>query len=291
MLVWLLRLFARLPLPIIHGLGVVAGWLLYLCSRKHAARLRQNIAGSGLCAEKGEYRRLLRRSIAEAGKGALETFAVWFRQPDRALLLVRACHGWEYVEAALTARRGIIFITPHLGCFEITALYYAAKHPISVLYRPPRKQWLEPLIYAGRERSQIKLAPTNLRGVRSMLQALKRGEAIGILPDQVPNTGEGEWADFFGKPAYTMTLASRLAGATGATVLLAFGERLPFGKGYVIHITPLDAADVSSPAALNQTIAALVRQCPEQYLWGYNRYRLPRDPRSAPYRHNKPNPG
>jgi KDO2-lipid IV(A) lauroyltransferase len=214
------------------------------------------------------------RNAIENGKGMLETFAIWFRPHPQILRWVRACHGWEYVESALADGRGIIFLTPHLGCFEITALYYAAHYPISVLYRPPRKAWLAPLIHAGRERARVSLAPTNLKGVRGLLQSLKRGEAIGILPDQVPSAGEGEWANFFGRPAYTMTLVSRLARSTGATVLMAFGERLAGGKGYVIHIEPLH--DVSSTAALNAAIEKVVRRCPEQYLWSYPRYKTPR---------------
>jgi KDO2-lipid IV(A) lauroyltransferase len=236
--------------------------------------MRNNLQASGLCRGTAEYRRILRLNIAETGKGMLETFAIWFRPHALALKWVRECHGWEHVEQALADGHGIIFLTPHLGCFEITSLYYAAHHPISVLYRPPRKAWLLPLIHSGRERGQVTLAPTTLKGVRALLQALKRGEAIGILPDQVPGAGEGEWTNFFGRPAYTMTLVSRLALSTGAKILMAYGERLTAGEGYVIHIEPLQAE--ASTANLNAAIEALVRRCPEQYLWSYRRYKIPR---------------
>ena len=274
MLTWLLRQFARLPLPLIHLLGGIAGWGLYLGSRKTAGRMRNHLRASGLCPGEAAYRRILHRNIAETGKGMLETFAIWFRPHEQVLQWVRECRGWEHVESALAAGRGIIFLTPHLGCFEITSLYYAARHPISVLYRPPRKAWLAPLIHAGRVRGQITLAPTNLKGVRGLLQGLKRGEAIGILPDQVPSAGEGEWANFFGRPAYTMTLVSRLVQSTDATVLMAFGQRLAAGRGYVIHIEPLQKQATTDN--LNAAIEALVRRCPEQYLWSYPRYKVPR---------------
>ena len=274
MLIWLLRQFARLPLVVIHLFGSIAGWGLYFGSRKTASRMRRQLLASGLCPGAAAYRRMLHRNIAETGKGMLETFAIWFRPLEQALKWVRECHGWEHVDKALADGHGIIFLTPHLGCFEITSLYYAAHHPISVLYRPPRKAWLAPLIHSGRERGQITLAQTNLKGVRGLLQGLKRGEAIGILPDQVPSSGEGEWANFFGRPAYTMTLVSRLALSTGATVLLAFGERLSGGRGYVIHIEPLQTQ--ATTANLNAAIEMLVRRCPEQYLWSYPRYKIPR---------------
>lgn len=248
---------------------------MYLGSPKTADRLRENLRASGLCPGEAAFRRTLRRNIVENGKSMLETFAIWFRPHEKMLGWVRECRGWEHVEAALAHGKGIIFLTPHMGCFEITALYYAARHPISILYRPPRKAWLAPLILTGRERGAAKLAPTNLRGVRSLLQSLRRGAAVGILPDQVPSSGEGEWANFFGRPAYTMTLVGRLAQATDATVLMAFGERLPWGRGYRLHFEPISGVDMTSTTGLNQAIEALVRRHPEQYLWSYPRYKVP----------------
>lgn len=249
---------------------------MYLGSRKYAARMRANLRRSGLVPGNAAFRKLLRRSIAEAGKATLETFVIWFRPYPEVLDLVRECRGWEHVESSLAAGNGIIFLTPHLGCFEITSLYYAQHHPLGVLYRPPRQPWLAPLIESGRERGQIKLAPTTLKGVRGLLQSLRHGQAIGILPDQVPSTGEGEWANFFGHPAYTMTLVSKLAKTSGAKILMAFGERLSYGRGYIFHIEPVPAEGVSSVSALNATIEAAVRRQPEQYLWSYQRYKVPR---------------
>lgn len=275
-LIWLLRQFARIPLPLVHLLGIVVGWGMYLGSRKYAGRIRANLRSSGACSCEAAFRQLLRRCIGEAGKAMLETFVIWFRPYPEVLDLVRECRGWEHVEAGLAAGNGIIFLTPHLGCFEITSLYYAQHHPLGVLYRPPRKPWLAPLIESGRERGQIRLAPTTLKGVRGLLQTLKRGQAIGILPDQVPSTGEGEWANFFGRPAYTMTLVSKLAKTSGAAILMAFGERLPYGYGYLLHIEPVPTEGVASVAALNSAIEAVVRRRPEQYLWSYPRYKVPR---------------
>jgi Kdo2-lipid IVA lauroyltransferase/acyltransferase len=177
------------------------------------------------------------------------------------------------VDDALKLGKGLIFITPHLGCFEITSIYYGSKHPITVLYRAPKQAWLMPLIEAGRSRTGVTLAEANAAGVRKLMQALKRNEAIGILPDQIPAEGEGEWADFFGKPAYTMTLASKLAEKTGAAVILAFGERLPNGAGYAIHLSRLEDGAIATPALLNKAIEAQIAQNPSQYLWRYNRYK------------------
>jgi len=276
----LLTLFAKLPLRWLHRLGALLGWLVYLASPRYAARLRENLEKSRVCADPAAGRRLLRQTVAEAGKSAVELLAVWLRPEDEALQLMRQRHGWEHVEAALARGKGIIFLTPHLGCFEITSLYYAARHPITVLYRPPKLRRLQPLLEIGRRRGQVTLAPTDMSGVKALLKALKRGEAVGILPDQAPGEGEGVWAEFFGRPAYTMTLAARLARATDAAVILAYAERLPRGEGFDLWLEPLPAGLPEQPREaanfLNRAIENLIRKLPAQYLWSYNRYKIPR---------------
>ncbi|HEU4709069.1 MAG TPA: lysophospholipid acyltransferase family protein [Methylophilaceae bacterium] len=273
MLVALLRAYARLPLPLIHGLGILAGWSMYLFDAKFSRRLRKNILSVNIAENERGFRRLVHKSIREMGKGLMETFAIWFRPEQSVLRWVKGCHGWEHVEAALSRQKGIIFLTPHLGCYEITSIYYAAHHPISILYRPSRQRWLAPYMEEGRSRGKASLAPTSLGGIRDLLKTLRRGEAVGILPDQVPESGEGAWARFFGRPAYTMTLVERLAKSTEATVLLAFGERLSWGRGFVIHIEPL--TEVATLQNMNDGIEQLVRGEPAQYLWSYRRFKVP----------------
>lgn len=271
-----LKLLRFLPLPGIHGLGMLIGLMNYVFNRDHRAHAKHNLQQSGLSTGRLNLEKMLLSSTLENGKAALETFAIWFKPQSTVLPWVKNVYGWQSVEAALTAGKGIIFLTPHLGCFEITSRYYGAHQPMSVLYRQPRQTWLLPLITSGREHGQISLAPANSQGVKQLLQALKRGEAIGILPDQAPLEGEGEWAPFFGRPAYTMTLASKLASKTGAAVFMAFGERLSYGRGYNIRIRPVTAGGINSAALLNAELERTIKQCPEQYLWVYDRYKVRR---------------
>lgn len=271
MLQMISKLLARLSLSNIHGLGASLGWLVNLCTPGIAHTRRKNLLQSGLCNSPTELKHILRQNIAETGKSLLETLAIWQWPQARALAAVKSCSGWELVEQAHADGNGLIFITPHLGCYEITSLYYASRHPITVLYRPPKKNWLTPMVETGRQKGLVDLAPANAAGVKKLLQALKRGEAIGILPDQIPKKGEGEWAPFFGKPAYTMGLASKLAVKSGATVIMAFGERLPAGQGYHIHLSKVE--DISTPTLLNQAIEQQIAHCPSQYLWQYDRYK------------------
>lgn len=267
-LYWLL---ARLPLSMLHRLGALLGRLTYASSATYAARTRDNLRQGGIAAD------VLPEAIAETGRSLTELPWIWGRRYDEVLGKVRECVGLEHIEAAQARGKGIIFLTPHLGCFEISALYAAQRMPITVLYRPPRLGFLEGVMRAGRERGQAKLAKADVGGVRLLYKALKRGEAIGLLPDQVPSRGEGEWTEFFGRPAYTMTLAGRLAESSGATVLIAYSERLPRGEGYVIHVAPLPL-DFDHPVArqINAALERTIRACPAQYLWSYNRYKIPR---------------
>lgn len=269
----ILKILAMLPLPVIHGLGVIIGWVSYWSDEKFSRRIRNNLHNIRFAPNLKAHARLVRLNVSETGKGMIETLAIWAKSGRSVLQWVKHCEGWHHVEAALAAKKGIVFLTPHLGCYEITARYYTAKHPMTVLYSPARKSWLSSIMEQGRQRSNTSLAPANLSGVRSLLKALKRGEAVGILPDQVPDLGDGVWATYFGEPAYTMNLVGKLVDATDATVLLAYGERLPWGKGFTIHIEPLDTGTTAQD--INNAIERLVRKKPEQYLWSYRRFKKP----------------
>lgn len=274
MLVAVLRLLARLPLSWLHVAGAVLGWLVYACGPTYAARMRENLEASGVCSGEAQCKALLRRAVAEAGKGMTELAAVWFGSEEKVTRLAVACEGWNVVEAARARGKGIIIVTPHLGCFEMVSLYFVQRQPMTVMYRPPKLAWLEPLMIAGRSRWQATVAPANLRGVRMFYRTLQQGGAVGLLPDQAPGAGEGVWTDFFGRPAYTMTLAVRLQRVSGATVIMAFAQRLPGGQGYHLHFEEVPTAQFDE-AALNRAVEAQVRRCPGQYLWSYNRYKVP----------------
>ena len=273
MLEALMRAVAALPLPLLHAAGAALGWLVYAASPTYRRHLRENLETAGF-----RDASIRRAAIAAAGKAMLELPAIWFRPRERTMRWLRRLEGEELIDAARMAGKGIVFLTPHMGCFEFSAQVAAERLPITVLYRPPRQRFLQPLIERGRAQKNVHLAPASLKGVRELISALRRGESVGILPDQVPSAGEGEWADFFGRPAYTMTLAMRLAERADTVTLVAFAERLPRGAGYVIHVKPLPPREAGeSPARwLNRALEAQIRECPGQYYWGYNRYKVPR---------------
>ncbi|WP_047553144.1 lysophospholipid acyltransferase family protein [Methylotenera sp. G11] len=282
MLKLLSKILSRLPLPTIHRIGKMLGWLLHRLTPSTVRIQRANLRQSGLCRNEAEFEQVIKENTQESGKAILETLAIWAWSEQEAVGKVQSATNWHLIDEALARGKGLIFLTPHLGCFEITSIYYGHFHPITVLFRPPKKSWIAPLIDSGRSKGNVKLAPANTAGVRLLMQALKNNEAIGILPDQKPAAGEGEWAPFFGKPAYTMSLASKLAEKTGATVIMAFGERLAHGKGFRIHCSKLEDHAIATPDLLNQAIEQQIRQCPSQYYWGYHRYKVSRKAKPPP---------
>lgn len=271
---FLIRLLARCPLWLLHGVGWLLGYLSYGFSQDYRQRFHTQLQQAGY-----GWREAL-GAIGHAGCSVLESPRLWFGAP-----VPVQWDGQEAVQAAYTSGRGVIFLTPHLGCFEVTAPSAAALFgerygPMTVLYRPARQAWLAAMLQASRSRQGMLTVPTNLQGVRKLLKALRKGEAVGLLPDQVPPLGMGIWSPVWGRPAYTMTLAAKLVLQTGADVVVAWGERLPWGQGYCIHACKLEVdlqVDLACMVAqVNSAMEGLVRQCPAQYLWGYERFKQPR---------------
>jgi KDO2-lipid IV(A) lauroyltransferase len=275
MLIAFLKFISRVPMRWYHRVGVTIGWCGYWCSRREAKRLRDSLQGSGICSSEIEYRALLKESISQAGKSVSEWFKGWYAPQAEFDRLCAECHGLDLVGKAHRRGKGIIFLLPHLGSFPIAVRYTGQHVPLTLLYRPPRESWRHPVILSGGQSAQISMAPTDFKGVEKLLRALKRGEGVALPPDQAPNSEGGVWADFFGRPAYTMTLVKKLQRTTGAALIACFAERLPRGKGYHIEYQPVPEEDFDE-AALNRVIEDLVRRCPGQYNWSYNRYKIPR---------------
>ena len=275
-----LRWLARRPLWLLHALGGALGWLAYSASPTYRRRLRENAALAGLSAA------TRRAAVAEAGRLVLELPRLWLRPRNQSIEDPVRWEGEALIDQLLDAGRGLIVLTPHIGSFEVVAQAYAerfgARQPMSVLYRPALQPWLRELEETARARPALTTAPATLAGVRQLLRALKRGETLGMLPDQVPPDGLGVWAPFFGRPAYTMTLAARLARQTGAALVVVWCERLPRGAGYIVRAQPLsvppgaDSDEAAAATAINLSMEAVIRQRPEQFLWGYARYKSPR---------------
>jgi KDO2-lipid IV(A) lauroyltransferase len=275
MIFWF-RFFSHWPLWALHAIGQSVGWLAWLFSPTYRQRFSANVKTAGLQFSQ------VRGAIGQAGSMSTELPRLWM---GKSPAMVWTEGSLACVESAYAAGHGVLFLTPHLGCFEVTAqaltATFSAKFgPLTVLYRPSRKEGLGQVMEATRARPGLDTAPTTLAGVRQMIKALRAGRAVGLLPDQVPPEGMGQWSPFFGKPAYTMTLAARLALQTGAKLMVIWGERLPWGQGYRIHASELNTPEKADVDLLvlqiNQAMERLILTRPDQYLWGYARYKQPR---------------
>ncbi len=224
-------------------------------------------------------KRLVKKSLIETCKTFSELGALWLWQNDRVLRLVQKVSGETYLQQALQKGKGVILLTPHLGAWELAGLYASAHYPLTALYRPPKLQGLHDLIHAARTRTGGRFVATDKTGVRALYYALRRGQIVGILPDQVPSeTGSGIFVPFFEVQTYTMVLVSRLARKTGATVIFTFAERLSTQAGFHIHFLQAPAKMATdnlemSVSALNQGIEKCVRKNPTQYQWSYKRFK------------------
>lgn len=277
----LLRLTATLPLTWNHRLG---GWLGELLSRMPNPLRRIAERNLALCFPEQsapERNQRLRRNLQETAKGLLELGPLWLWPGERVLRLVHQQPADEQgLAAAANHKQGVILLTPHLGAWELAGLYYSSRYPLTILYRPSRVG-LDEISRRGRGRLGGQVVATDAGGLRALLAALRRGEVLGILPDQDTGgmgDGEGLFAPFFGIAAGTMTLVSRLALKHRAPVFLTWAERLPCGQGYALHLQALPdvtaaASLQASVEALNQGVEAAARALPEQYLWAYKRFK------------------
>lgn len=271
----LFSLLSRLPLRVLHTLGAALGLLVYTASSKYRQRLQANAAQAG-------YSDIALAATCEAGKMSLELPYLWLRKHQPLATDLTQLKGFEHVQAALDAKLGVIFLTPHLGCFELCAQVLALHMNITVLYRAPKRDSLKRIVEKYRPRHNLNTAPADLSGVRQLLRTLKNGGATGLLPDQVPGTGEGLIAPWFGKPALTMTFPTKLIQMSRATVLLVWAKRLPKGAGFELSFSPFNetlSRDATQAATqINHAMEQLIHLCPTQYLWSYDRYKRASDP-------------
>jgi KDO2-lipid IV(A) lauroyltransferase len=257
----------------------MAGWVAWAGERVNAPEWRIARANADLCFPEWsavERKHLARAAMRENARGVLELAALWKWPLSRVLDLIETVHGAEELDEILAQGNGLLVIAPHHGAWEILQMWLAQRTTLHALYRPPRWKELEALLNRGRSRSGATFWPAKPSGIRALLKALNRGEAVGVLPDQSP-PGEGVFVPFFGQPAKTMTLFGKLAARTDAPVVIGWAQRLPGARGYELHWQRVSApVDDSTPevaaAALNREIEKVVAQCPEQYQWTYRRF-------------------
>jgi len=279
----ILRILSWFPLAWMQRIGAFVGWVVWIVSKRYREQFKENIQAAGV-----SWRRA-KGAVTSAGMLIGEIPWLWARGANSQAMDRAVLEEVPFIEKALMQRRGVIFLAPHLGCWEMGAQLLAEMFgpkygEMVALYRPARKAWVQELLLRFRSRPNLRFVPTTLSGVRTLLKHLKSGGYTAILPDQVPPKGLGVWAPFFGRPVYTMTLLPKLAQQTGALIVLAWCTRLPGAKYkcYFKDISHLGIGNKSisleeAATLMNAAVEELVLSAADQYLWGYNRAKAPRD--------------
>lgn len=285
----LASLLGRLPWPglLRLGDGLAAWWRWRDVRESRVVRINLELAYPDLLpAERAALHAAILRTTA---RQVLETIRLWTRPHSENLSLLREQHGTELMDQAIAAGRGVIIAAPHHGNWELLNQWLAWRTPLAILYRPPESAVVEAflnLVRADHEQPGDEERVTQVRAegpaIRQLFKRLNDGGVVGILPDQQPKAGDGEFAPFFGVQALTMTLLGRLASRTGATVLFAWCERIDTHAGhpgFALHIQAAppavsDADPKVAVAALNEAVERIARRDPAQYQWTYKRYTL-----------------
>ncbi|MGH8459453.1 MAG: lysophospholipid acyltransferase family protein, partial [Nevskiales bacterium] len=270
----LLKLLGSLPLPFLHLLGALAGSLLWWLPNKRKRVALRNIGACLPELSPAEQRHLARRALTHEAQTLLECPYLWFAPAEKVSKLIRERRGTELVSEALKQGKGVILLTAHLGSWEAAGMTQPLLHPMTGLYKPQEGK-VEQLMYQGRSRFGVKLVSTDGGKMRQVLRPLlENHETVYFMPDQDPPEGRGVFVPFFGVNAHTPVLVSKLVRHTGAPVVYFYGERLPWGRGFIVHYRPAppeihDPDLMKSAAAVNAGIEACIREHPEQYWWGY----------------------
>lgn len=281
---WMLRLLGALPLPALYAIGTALGHALWWRKRaRERVHVEVNMRIARPALDDAARAALTRECLVETGRAVGEMAAVWGRGARRALELVREVEGLEHFDAALRSGHGLIIAAPHLGCWELLNYWLCAHTPIAILYAPPRNLAWEALLVRARGDLEPEQVRADGAGVRTLYKRLAAGGVVGILPDQQPKRGEGQFAPFFGFDANTMVLLPRIAQRTDATVLFAFAERLPRGAGFRIRILPAPEGITDTDlrvacTALNRGVEQCVELAFPQYQWVYKRWSERPDP-------------
>jgi len=275
---WLL---GALPWRVLYRAGDAVAWLWRRLDARESRVARRNLE-LALPALSAEARAALHGAVLRTtARQALETLRFWTRPHAANLALIREIEGAALFDAALAAGRGLIVAAPHYGNWELLNQWLAARTPLAILYRPPESEIGEAFLQRARADAgdRVTQIPAEGSAVRHLFKRLREGGVVGILPDQQPKAGDGEFAPFFGVPALTMSLLPRLAARSGATVLFAYCERIDWSPAFRLRIeaAPAGIGDADAKvgvAALDVAVEAIARRDLAQYQWTYKRYTL-----------------
>ena len=280
--VWVLvHVLAVLPRPLARLAGMSMGWAVWLLfGRLRRVGMRnQQIAFP----EKSRRarRKIVRRMFLHLGR-QLAAFCKFPQYTRENVSEVIIYDGIENFEAAQARGKGVLFLTAHLGGWELSSFMHSIHgHAMHIVARGLDNPYVDRLVRRYRTLHGNRIFDKD-DYARGLLKAIRDGETVGILMDTNMTPPQGIFADFFGVSACTASGLARVALRTQAAVLpgFAFWDR-QIGR-YRLHMAPAlslirsgdDEADVIANTRLfNQTIEAYVRKYPDQWLWVHRRWK------------------
>lgn len=274
----LLKIFSRLPLRLIQNLAKTAGSLLYLThsSIRRITEINLGIAYPELSVL--ERAHLAKRSVQSQCMTYTESVKIWGSSTEYALSLIREVHGADRFLKALQNPNGTLAVVPHFGTWELMNVWINQHTDPVIMYKPSKDPEVDRFMLEARQRLNATLVPTDETGVRALFKHLKQGGFSAILPDHVPKENGGIYSPFYGQNALSSTLLSKLAAKTQCSVIGLSCLRNDDLNGFDIYVTELSSDILSkdvqvSVDTLNKEMERMINIAPEQYVWGYKRFR------------------
>jgi KDO2-lipid IV(A) lauroyltransferase len=288
----LLYLLSLLPRKLSQRLGTLAGTLNGKFGFRSARVTRANIDLCLPCLAENlaDSDRFAEQSLIETGRTLMETPAVWLGDVERIDGWIEVVHNEAMLQEHLNDSAGLLVLLPHMGNWELFNVFYRRYGQMTALYQPPRQDYMQKVMQKVRERHGNHMVATTRSGLKQLYKTLRDGGTAVILPDQVPATGQ--FVPFFGHPALTDVLASRLLKQTGAKALGIAMVRNEEGL-FEAHVLAPDASiyeldEVTSIRAVNDLMQTCAEIAPKQYQWEYKRFRERPAGSAKIYRFNKP---
>ena len=273
----LLRLLGFVPLPLLAMAGYILGTLFYLLhfSRRRIAHKNISLCFPELSSRQQHW--INYQHFCYLGQSIMSACMNWWISPARFDRLV-AIKNREHYDQALSNKQNIILLCPHFIAIEVSGLALQRERPMVGMYQYMKNELLNIVALRGRQR----FCPEGImferkEPLRTLLRILYKGYPLSYSPDQ-DAMRKGVFAPFFNTLASTTPALSKFVQTTNAVVIPCRNRMLPWGQGYEVvlgeALEGLNTGDEKTDAAaMNSAIEAMVRACPEQYLWVHKRFK------------------
>lgn len=278
-LLWLIHF---LPFSVISAIGRNLGILAYHLGQARVAGINIDSCFPELSEQ--ERKRMLKTHFAYLGESVLCLGLLWWAPAQRIARLVQVEGAENYLP--YRGKQPVIGFAPHFVGVEMGTIRLALDYEAAAIYSRQKNPYLNELLLKSRTRFKPITMIARQDGLRGALRALRQGLTLYVLPDMDMGREDSVFVPFFGIPAATVPILSRLAAISGAVVIPAITRRRPDGQGYVVKIYEAwenfpTADPVADTRRMNEFLEARVREMPEQYFWGHKRFRTRPDGVSA----------